>query len=227
MKALIIEDNQDVVDAVTLCLQLRWPEVDISSTTEGSKGMNIIQSESFDIVILDLNLPDSDGIHILKEIRSFSKTPIIILTVRGNDDDQAKGLEAGADDYIVKPFRPRDLVARVNAVLRRSHSLIAIDSANTVIADRFVLDLTRNRVLFDENEVELTPTELKVLYILITNAGKPVSSTQIYKAVWGKDCECSNPVRTYIRRLREKLSDKPAQIIISIRGEGYKFASPV
>ena len=121
MKVLIIEDNADVVEAISLCLQIRWPEVAISASASGLKGAEMAKSLSFDIILLDLNLPDTDGLEVLRQIRSFSNIPIIIVTVRGNEDDQAKGLEMGADDYIVKPFRPRDLVARVNSVLRRSH----------------------------------------------------------------------------------------------------------
>ncbi len=120
MKVLIIEDDANVVEAVSLCLQLRWPEVTLSIAAEGTKGIEILESGSFDTVILDINLPDINGFEVLKRIRSFSNVPVIILTVREGEEDQVRGLEMGADDYIVKPFRPRDLIARVYSVLCRA-----------------------------------------------------------------------------------------------------------
>lgn len=119
LHVLIIEDDSNVVEAISLCLQLRWPEVIVSVTAEGNKGVEILKSQIFDIVILDINLPDIDGFEVLKQLRSFSNVPIIIVTVRENGE-QARGLEMGADDYIVKPFKPRDLIARVDVVLRRT-----------------------------------------------------------------------------------------------------------
>jgi DNA-binding response OmpR family regulator len=226
MKALIIEDDVNVVEAVSLCLQLRWPEVIISTSIEGKTGIEMLQSESFDIVILDINLPDIDGFSVLKSIRSFSNVPILILTVRGAEEDQAKGLETGADDYIVKPFRPRDLVARVNAILRRTSITKDTEEPYSVTRGKLVLKLASNEVRLGDKSVELTPTECKLLYALMTNAEHTISSETIIKEIWGKDYTDSETVRTYIRRLRTKLNDRPPQIIINERGGGYRFVSP-
>ena len=226
MKALIIEDDSNVVEAVSLCLQLRWPEINISIAAEGTKGVEMIESESFNIVILDINLPDIDGFKVLDQIRSFSNVPILILTVRGMEEDQARGLEMGADDYVVKPFRPRDLVARVNAVLRRTHvSEIATDQPS-VVRGKLTLNLTINEARLREGIAKLTPTECKVLYVLMNNAERTLNSKKISQEVWEKEYTNSDRLRTYIRRLRNKLKDNPPQIILNQRGGGYRFVSP-
>ena len=226
MKVLIIEDDANVVEAVSLCLQLRWPEVTLSSATEGTKGIEILESGSFDVVILDINLPDIDGFEVLKQIRSFSNVPIIILTVREHEDDQTRGLEIGADDYIVKPFRPRDLIARVNSVLRRAGVPKVATEQPLVVRGKLILNLTTNEGQLGEEVVKLTPTECRVLYVLMTNLEHTLSSKKISQEVWGEEYTNTDPVRTYIRRLRDKLNDKPPQIILNQRGEGYKFISP-
>ena len=120
MKALIIEDAPDIVETISLCFELRWPEVEVISTAEGNKGLTLAETESPDIIILDLGLPDTDGFEVLKDIRSFSNVPIIIVTVRGDEMDRVRGLEMGADDYITKPFSHLELLARMKAVLRRT-----------------------------------------------------------------------------------------------------------
>ncbi|MFC1920186.1 response regulator transcription factor [Chloroflexota bacterium] len=122
MEVLIIEDDIYVVEVVFLCIQMQWPNVNIASTANGIEGIERIKSKSFDLVILDLNLPDINGFEVLKNIRTFSNVPVVILTVRGWEEDQLKGLNMGADDYIVKPFKPKNLIARINSVLRRSNS---------------------------------------------------------------------------------------------------------
>ncbi len=226
MKILVIEDDANVVEAVSLCLQLRWPEITISTTAEGTTGIEKLESGSFDAVILDINLPDVDGFEVLKRIRSFSNVPIIILTVRGEEEDEVRGLEMGADDYIVKPFSPRDVIARVNSVLLRAGVHKVATAQPLVIQGKLSLDLATTEVRLGEEMAKLTPNESKVLYVLMKNAEHTISSEKISQAVWGKEHINTDPVRTYIRRLRDKLKDKPPQIIISKRGEGYRFVSP-
>ena len=119
MRVLIIEDSPEIVETLVLCLQLSWSETEISVAAEGSRGVEMLRNSPFDIIFLDINLPDIDGFEVLQQVRIFSDVPIIILTVRGNQKDRTRGLEMGADDYIVKPFKPRDLLDRANAVLRR------------------------------------------------------------------------------------------------------------
>ena len=226
MRVLIIEDSADVVEAVSLCFQIRWPEVTLSVAAEGTKGIEIVESESFDIVILDLNLPDINGFEVLNRIRSFSNVPIVIVTVRGKEEDQAKGLELGADDYIVKPFRPRDLVARVNAVFRRAHVSDATGEQPSLVRGKLILKLTTNEVHLGDQVIKLTPTECKLLYVLMKNAEHTLSSKNILQEVWGGEYTDTESVRTYIRRLRDKLNDTPPEIILTEHGEGYRFVSP-
>ena len=226
MKILVIEDDANVVEAVSLCLQLRWPEVTISIAAEGTKGIELLESGSFDIVILDINLPDVDGFEALKRIRSFSNVPIIILTVRGGEEDQVRGLEMGADDYIVKPFNPRDVIARVNSVLRRAGVPKVTTGQPLVVRGKLILNLANNEVRFGEEIAKLAPNESRLLYILMNNAGQTISSERIVQEVWQGKHINNDLVRTYIRRLRDKLKDRPPQIIVSKRGEGYRFVSP-
>jgi len=226
LRVLIIEDSAEIVEAISLCLQLRWPEVTLSISADGTGGIEILQSESFDIVILDLNLPDIDGFKVLDQIRSFSDVPIIIVTVRGDEEDQAKGLEMGADDYIVKPFSPRDLVARVNAVLRRARVAKITGDHPSVVRGKLTLNLATNEVLLGDQIIKLTPTESKLLYVLMENTEDTLSSNKISQEAWGKEYMNTNLLRTYIRRLRDKLKDDPPQIILTERGEGYRFISP-
>lgn len=226
MRVLIVEDSADIVEALSLCLQLRWPEVTISIAAEGIRGVELLESASFDLVILDINLPDIDGFEVLKRVRSFSSVPIIIVTVRGKEEDQARGLEMGADDYIVKPFRSRDLVARVNAVLRRTTSPAVAQEQPCLVRGKLTLDLGRTELCLEDRTVKLTATESKLLYVLMKSAGKTLSSENISQEVWGKQDTSSDRLRTYIRKLRDKLNDKPPRIILTEHGEGYRFVSP-
>ena len=226
MKALIIEDEADVVEAISLCLQMRWPEVTLSVAADGSKGVEILKSTPLDIVILDINLPDISGFEVLKQVRSFSNVPIIIVTVRGGEDDQIKGLEMGADDYIVKPFRPRDLIARVNSMLRRTYVSGVTAEEPSIVRGKLMLNLSTNKMRLGEVTAKLTPTECKVLYILIKNAEHTLSSKKILQEVWEKEYVTTDLLRKYIQRVRNKLKDRPPKIILNQRGGGYRFVSP-
>ena len=227
MRLLIIEDSAEVVEAVSLCLQLRWPDATVSVAVDGAGGIELMESNSFDVIILDINLPDFDGFEVLRRIRSFSDVPVIMLTVRGREEDQTRGLEMGADDYIVKPFRPRDLVARVNAVLRRA----AFHARNqeqqpSITRGKLVLNLTNNEVNLGNKKIKLTPIESRLLYVLMENPNVTMDGEKISREVWGKNHNSTDPLRTYIRRLRNKLNDNPPQIILTEYGEGYKFINP-
>ena len=226
LRALIIEDNLEVLEAVSLCFKLRWPEVSIYTAMEGRRGIEILQSTRFDIIILDLNLPDMDGLNVLSYIRSSSSVPVIILTVRGTEEDQAKGLEMGADDYIVKPFRQRDLIARVNAVIRRASTSKSCDKGHSIVCGKLTLNLTNAEILFGDQLIKLTPSECRLLYLLMQNADQTTSSEQLLTAVWNKTSTDTELLRTYIRRLRSKLNDKPPQIILTERREGYRLVTP-
>jgi len=226
MKVMIIEDSPEIVEAVTLCLQLRWPEAQIAVSAEGGRGIDMIRASPFELLILDINLPDIDGFRVLQDVRTFSNIPTIILTVRGKEDDQTKGLEMGADDYIVKPFRPRDLVARVNAVLRRYATGAPGREKPTIARGKLVLNLSSNEISLRDKKCKLTPTEAKLLYILMEHPDETMSGERISTEVWSKQPAGTDELRTYIRRLRNKLADNPPRIILTDYGSGYKFVIP-
>jgi len=227
LKVLIVEDSAQIVEAVSLCIQLRWPEAILASAVEGSQGLSLLTRESFDMVILDINLPDIDGFEVLKQIRASSDVPIVILTVRGREDEQAKGLELGADDYIVKPFRPKDLVARVNAVLRRSHTPQTGDEQPGTVGSGLPLDLGNADTGLGDRTIKLTHTEARLLHFMVekfefTLASEPISSN-ILGAVF------NNPgqLKTSIRRLKNRLSESLSRTnTTDHHGEDHQSVNP-
>ena len=229
MKVLIIEDNPEIVRTVSLCFQLRWQGATIMSAAEGAKGLQLVQTESPEIVILDLGLPDTDGFEVLKQIRLFSAVPVIILTVREDELDKVRGLEEGADDYITKPFSPLDLLARVKAVLRRSHGPEP-GEANLppITAGRLTIDFGSREVHLDSEPVHLTPNEFDLLAYMATNEGRVLSHGSLLNAVWGSEFIDVSTLKKYIYQLRLKLKDteEPPSMILSERGVGYKFVAP-
>ena len=224
MKALIIEDEKSIIDAVNLAFEFRWPGVSLLAATTGKKGIALVKAESPDIVILDLNLPDISGFDVLKRLREFSGVPVIILTVRSEDEDVLKGLESGADDYVIKPFNYLTLLARVKAVLRRSESIPFTGKHYNEVNDRLKIDFVNQKVKVDNQQIKLTPTEYHLLALLVKTSGEIVPYRKIMEEVWGKNYsgETDN-IRIYVRRLRKKLHDTPPSMIANKRGFGYTF----
>jgi len=226
MKILIIEDEQSIIEAISIAFEFRWSGVDLRSATRGFEGLNLVKKESPDVVILDLNLPDISGFEVLKKIREFSSVPVIILTVRAEDEDMLKGLEAGADDYIIKPFNYLTLLARVKAVLRRTEAAPLQVSRTSTINDRLSIDFVNQRVTVENNPVKLTQIEYKLLVLLVKNKDKVVTYDEIMDEIWDKDLWTdTDNVRIYIRRLRKKLNDIPPSMLLNQHGAGYIFKS--
>ncbi|MBL7209782.1 MAG: response regulator transcription factor [Dehalococcoidia bacterium] len=228
MKVLLIEDRQEIINTLSLTFKLRWPEATLLSTPEGAKGIEMAESESPDIIILDINLPDMEGFEVLEQIRLFSDVPIIILTVREAELDKVRGLEMGADDYVVKPFSAIDLLARVRAVLRRVGVRHPEDEElPPFTAGDLTINFLTREVLLRGEPVHLTPTEYKLLHYLVRNQGRVATHEALRQHVWGS-AEYVDPstVKKNIHQLRSKLGDAVAQMIISERGVGYKFAKP-
>lgn len=221
MKVLIIEDDREIVESISLAFRIRWPEAKLVSTHLGEKGIDLVEKEAPDMVILDLELPDISGFEVLKQVRLFSSVPVVILTVRAEEADIVKGLEWGADDYIVKPFKQLELLARVKALLRRQ------------ISPSTELPLTNGDLRFDpvtlqcltgEKEISLTRTEGQILKRLMENTGNAVSYSSLAEAVWGDDYPgAADSIKVYIRRLRKKLEVDPGnpQRILTRSGIGY------
>jgi len=229
MKILVIEDAKEIVETISLCFELRWPGVDVISTAEGGQGLTLAETESPDVVILDLGLPDMDGFDVLKEVRSFSNVPVIIVTVRGEEIDKIKGLELGADDYITKPFSHMELLARIQAVLRRTSLPQSKTAEKPFHSPRLNIDFATRTVIVDGQPIKITPTEYNLLHYLVMNADTTLTHRALLEKVWGEEyVDSPEYLKVYIQRLRNKLeadSSKP-QLIISQRGIGYKFARP-
>lgn len=224
MKALIIEDERKIIDAIRVAFEFRWPDAELVDSTTGKKGIEMVRSQVPDIVILDLNLPDISGYEVLKAVRRFSSVPVIILTVRSDDEDMLKGLEYGADDYITKPFNYMNLLARIRAVLRRTETIPYRGGHDRTINSRLTVDFVSQKVKVDNRPVALTPIEYHLLALLVRNKGAVLSYTRIMEEVWGKKYEDNNEnIRIAVRRLREKLGDTPPNMIVNERDAGYMF----
>jgi DNA-binding response OmpR family regulator len=226
MKAAIIEDEKNIINAIKVAFEFRWPEVKTVSAMKGKEGVELVRQEHPDIVILDINLPDISGFEVLKKIRRFSSVPVIILTVRPDDVDILTGLEAGADDYIIKPFNYLTLLARVKAILRRTENISLKNNQDTTISSRLTMNFINQRVTLDNQPVKLTPVEYQLLVLLVKNKDKVVPYRQIAEEIWKTDYEEeTRNIRIYIRRLRKKLLDDPPKIILNQHGSGYLFKS--
>lgn len=229
IKVLVIEDNIEIQEAISLLFELHWPGAGTVISDEGFKGIEMVESESPDIIILDLGLPDMDGLNVLKDIRKFSDIPVIILTVRKEEIDKIRGLELGADDYIVKPFSHMEFLARVRAVLRRSHVPELKEAEEPVVTKHLSIDFANRTVTKEGVQVKLTPTEFNLLQNLVRNEGKVLSHYYLLSKVWGDDyTDSSEYLKVYIQRLRDKLEIEPSdpKVIVSERGVGYKFIKP-
>ena len=228
MKALIIEDDHNLIKAVSLALRARWPQANIVNIAEGNKGLEAVETELPDIVLLDLGLPDIDGLEVLRQIRLFSYVPVIIITVRNQEIDKLKGLEMGADDYLTKPFSYLELVARVNALLRRlTVNIQGTSLSSSFSSDDLTMDFNSQEVFVQGNPVMLTPIQYKLLYYLVSNAGHVVPYNTLVAKVWG-DEEVgigSESLKVHIHYLRQRLGDNPHNPtrIITVPGFGYKF----
>ncbi len=231
MRVLVVEDDLQVAEAISLCLETRWPGVDIASSSTGRQGIKLYQEKNPDIILLDLLLPDMDGFEVLKKVRSLSSAvSIIILTVRGEEMEVIRGLELGADDYIVKPFNHTEFLARVKAVLHRCQTpqLLSDESPLLVLGD-LTIDHSTKEVRVCGRLANLTTTEYNLLYLLVSNKGRILSHEILLSRVWGEGYSTSPEyLKVYIQRLRNKLEEDPKnpRMILTQRGVGYRFAQP-
>ncbi len=226
MKVLIIEDDQAIVEAISLTLQISWPESKVLSTHLGEGGIELLQSDNPDVIILDLGLPDISGFEVLKRIRLFSDVPILILTVRSDETDIVKGLEWGADDYVIKPFRQMELLSRIKLVTRRR----GVSGEGTpLVCGQLQFDPSTGQLFYGEEEINLTPTESSIIHYLMKNAGRVVTHSGLAESVYGIDYpDAADSIRVHIRRLRTKIESDPSEpkIILTRAGVGYMLARP-
>jgi two-component system phosphate regulon response regulator PhoB len=219
---LIIEDDKDILNLVAW--HLKAADYEVLKAEDGVSGLETALREKPDLVVLDLMLPGMDGLDVCKTLKRNKETgamPIIMLTARGEEADRIVGLELGADDYVVKPFSPRELVLRVQAVMRRA---AAPAPAQDVLAEEGIaVDVQAHRVWIDGEEVVLTATEFKLLSELMHNRGRVLTRDRLLDRVWGYQFEgYARTVDTHIRRLRQKLGPY-AHLVETIRGVGYRF----
>ena len=225
-RILIIDDEPDVRRAVRLTIQLQEPEWEVMEAENGDMGLLKVESEQPDLVLLDLNMPGMDGFETLEQLRLFSDVPVIILTVRDDELDKVRGLELGADDYIVKPFGHLELMARIRSVLRRIEGSGA-PYEQPLELDGLRIDFDSRQVTQRGQVVPMTATEYRLLEILARNAGRVVTYQTLLNRVWGRYAVDSNDyLKVYIHRLRQKLEDDPAhpRYIRTVRGQGYMLS---
>jgi DNA-binding response OmpR family regulator len=222
---LIVDDEERMVRFIRL--NLEHDGFQVVAAHRGLQALDEIRKEMPDLVLLDVMMPDMDGFEVLKLIRENGTVPVIMLTAKGEEDDRVRGLELGADDYITKPFSPRELVSRVKAVLRRTEAANpAARSENIQVDERLKVDFGRREVWVEGELVKLRPTEYRLLYHLMQNAGWVMTYDQLLTKVWGYEYrDEAHYVRLYVNYLRQKLEKDPAapKYILTERGVGYRF----
>lgn len=220
---LIIEDEPEIRKFLKAALTSHDYKPSFAETAKD--GIKLVTSHPPEIIILDLGLPDMDGLEVIKTVREWSSVPIIVLSARGQEEDKVNALELGADDYLTKPFGVPELLARLKVALRHARQSPATASALFEVGDVSV-DLEKRVVKVKGEEVHLTPTEYKLLAVLVKHAGKVITQQQLLKEVWGKhSTENSHYLRVYAQHLRNKLGDDPMRprYIVTEAGVGYRF----
>lgn len=223
-RVLVVDDQPDIVDVVRTYLERDGFEV--FSASNGVHALEEVARLGPDILILDVMLPGMDGLNVCREIRKTRTIPILMLSARGDDLDKILGLEIGADDYLVKPFNPKELVARVRAMARRQRMVATPDDQDVIVRRALRIEVPAQRVLVDGHEVRLTPIEFSLLRVLAANAGTVLSRQDLLDKVWGPEYYGDErTVDVHIRHVRAKLQAAAAgpQYIVSIWGVGYKL----
>ena len=224
-KILVIEDDNKIVNFMTMALKAKGYTISIARN--GNEGILCFCTENPDIILLDLGLPDIDGVDIIKQVRSISNIPIVIVSARGQDSDKISALDAGANDYVTKPFSMGELLARIRVMERLIEREISHLPESLYEFDYLTVDCEKHRIFVDDTEIHLTPIEYKLLLLLISNRGKVVTHSQISKEVWGYgESGDSKSIRVFMASLRRKIekdSSSPHFILTEI-GVGYRFA---
>ena len=217
-KILLVEDNNSIILGLEYLFKEEKLEYSISKNKRDT--LNILDKEKFDLVLLDVSLPDGNGFDICKYIKERKNTPVIFLTAKDEEKDVVQGFDLGADDYIIKPFRNRELISRINNVLRRKENL-----NNYLVSGNIKIDTDNCKVYKDEKEVVLTKLEYKILVNLFMNKNRLITREEILNDIWdiAGNFVNDNTLTVYIKRIREKIGDKDAKIIETVRGLGYRI----
>ncbi len=221
-RVLVVDDEPSILRALRINLSARHYQV--STASDGASGLSAMARDRPDVVILDLGLPDMEGTEVIRGIRGWTSTPIIVLSVWGQESQKVAALDAGADDYVTKPFGMDELLARMRAAVRRASP--APDEP-VVTTDDFTVDLAAKRVIRPgSDDVRLTPTEWQLLEVLVRNRGRLVSQRQLLHEVWGPAYETENNyLRVFVAQLRRKLEPEPSRprYLLTESGMGYRF----
>lgn len=223
-RILVVDDEPRMIRFIRM--NLEHDGFEVIEAGDGLAALQQVRDSLPDLVLLDVSMPELDGFETLRLLREISHTPVIMLTARSEEDDRVRGLELGADDYVTKPFSPRELVSRVRAVLRRTEAPAPAEKSNIQVDERLSINLDRREVLLEGKLVKLRPTEFRLLYHLVQNAGWVVPHDQLLAKVWGYEYrEETHYLRLYINYLRQKLELDPAnpKYILTERGVGYRF----
>src|SRR6476620_4708841 len=206
MKILVVDDDPQILDAVTVGLQLQWQDAEVLSAADGEQGLRVFYEQNPDVVVLDVTMPRKNGFEVLQDIRRVSDVPIIMLTARGEDIDQVRGLELGADDYVVKPFSHLALLARIKAVLRRAEMPPPARALPDFQAGELSVNFENHEISVRGEPVKLTPVEYKLLYHLVRNAGRLMPHQALLDRVWGDDYGATTDyLKVFMSRLRAKI----------------------
>ncbi|MCB0166603.1 MAG: response regulator transcription factor [Anaerolineae bacterium] len=222
---LVVDDEMKIVRLARDYLE--YAGFTVMTTTTGSDALAVARQNRPDLIVLDLGLPDLDGLDVTRALRKESNVPIIMLTARGDESDKLIGLELGADDYLTKPFSPKELVARVRAVLRRTEMAQSSPGQEIIRVAELTLDLPRMRATLNERLIDLTPTEFELLAALASQPGRIFTRAQLLDAVHGVAFESyERAIDAHIKNIRRKLEPNPRQprYILTVYGVGYKFA---
>ena len=224
-RILVVDDEPRMIGFIRMNLELEGHQV--IEAHSGLEALEMVRTKLPDLVLLDVMMPELDGFETLRMLREFTSIPVIMLTAKGEENDKVYGLELGADDYITKPFGPRELSSRIKAVLRRADMPTSSpDSAVLRIDDRLSVDFNQREVIVNGDRIKLRPTEYRLLYHLIENAGWTVPHDQLLAKVWGYEYrDEAHYVRLYVNYLREKIEEDPSnpKYILTERGVGYRF----
>ncbi len=226
MKILIIEDDSKIISVLGLSFQIVWTTVEIVSAGWGQEGIELVERESPDVIILDIGLPDMDGLDVIKQIRLFSQIPILVLTVDTNESTVVQALELGANEYVTKPFRQMELIARVKKLLKRQKN---IENGEKYSWGSLKFDYSQNEIIYNNKVISLTCTESKILHSLISSSPNVVSYNTLSHVVWGDCYDGSiNSLRVHIRRIRKKIETNPNKpvILMSKASRGYYAVKP-
>lgn len=221
---LVIEDDKYISNFIAVSLRKEGYKVLLAESAD--EGLFLFSSNHPDVLLLDLGLPDRDGLEVIREVRSISATPLLVVSARGQEKEKIEALDLGADDYVTKPFFMGELLARIRVVKRKLQQLPA--ASETVFQhDYLTVDYEKRRVLVDENEIHLTPMEFKLLLLMIANKGKVLTHNYIIKEIWGyEEAGDTKTIRVFMANLRRKIEKNMAkpQFILTEIGVGYRFS---